>query len=73
MERPCTCHTKCGDNMLIINLIVMMGDGCLQLATAEAIDQRVIAGYYANPPCTIVVKGDFWNLLMEIGHMLLHV
>ena len=49
MERPCTCHIKCGDNMLILNLIVTMGDGCLQLATAEAIDQRVIAGYYAEP------------------------
>ena len=25
------------------------GDSCLQLATAEAIDQRVITGYYAKP------------------------
>ena len=34
----------------------LLRGGRLQLATAEAIDQRVITGYYTNPPTTPVVS-----------------
>ena len=53
----CFCiHPKlntCGFNRIreatvITTEALLRGDCCLQLATAEAIDQRVITGYYAN-------------------------
>ena len=34
---------------VIMTEMLLKGDSCLQLATAEAIDRRVINGYYAKP------------------------